>query len=142
VIHEPFEDEVVIVNLDTGRYYALQKSGAELWVLIAGGATIAEAAQSLDMRYAAPEGDIAQTVQRLVEEFLSENLIVPADVIGQRPPLAAPESGHERRPFERPTLQTFTDMQDLLLLDPIHEVDEAGWPVARKEPPEPSDVIQ
>ena len=26
--------------------------------------------------------------------------------------------------FER-----FTDMQDLLLLDPIHDVDETGWPV-------------
>jgi hypothetical protein len=25
-------------------------------------------------------------------------------------------------------LQKFTDMQDLLLLDPIHEVDESGWP--------------
>jgi hypothetical protein len=25
-------------------------------------------------------------------------------------------------------LQKFTDMQELLLLDPIHEVDERGWP--------------
>jgi hypothetical protein len=25
-------------------------------------------------------------------------------------------------------LQKYTDMADLLLLDPIHEVDEQGWP--------------
>ena len=31
--------------------------------------------------------------------------------------------------FERPKLGKYTDMQDLLLADPIHEVDEQGWPV-------------
>jgi hypothetical protein len=31
--------------------------------------------------------------------------------------------------FTQPVLEVYTDMQDLLLLDPIHEVDEeAGWP--------------
>ena len=32
--------------------------------------------------------------------------------------------------FEKPVLQKYSDMQDLLLLDPIHEVDEMGWPNA------------
>ncbi len=32
--------------------------------------------------------------------------------------------------FAPPRLQRYTDMQDLLLLDPIHDVDEVGWPVA------------
>ena len=27
-----------------------------------------------------------------------------------------------------PQLSSYTDMQELLLLDPIHEVDESGWP--------------
>ena len=30
--------------------------------------------------------------------------------------------------FEKPVLQKHTDMQELLLLDPIHEIDEKGWP--------------
>jgi len=34
----------------------------------------------------------------------------------------------ERPPFTKPELHKFTDMQDLLLFDPIHEVDESGWP--------------
>jgi hypothetical protein len=25
-------------------------------------------------------------------------------------------------------LERYTDMQELLLLDPIHDVDESGWP--------------
>jgi hypothetical protein len=30
-------------------------------------------------------------------------------------------------------LNKYTDMQDLLLLDPIHEVDAAGWPSTKVE---------
>ena len=34
-------------------------------------------------------------------------------------------------PFVPPTLEKYTDMQDLVLLDPVHEVDERGWPHAQ-----------
>jgi hypothetical protein len=30
-----------------------------------------------------------------------------------------------------PLLRKYTDMRDLLLLDPIHDVDEQGWPVRK-----------
>ena len=30
--------------------------------------------------------------------------------------------------FEAPRLERYTDMKDYFLLDPIHEVDTAGWP--------------
>jgi hypothetical protein len=39
----------------------------------------------------------------------------------------------ERRPFDEPVLEKFEDMQDLILLDPVFEVDEAGWPSARQQ---------
>jgi hypothetical protein len=30
--------------------------------------------------------------------------------------------------FNAPNFEVHNDMQDLLVLDPIHEVDDAGWP--------------
>ena len=33
-----------------------------------------------------------------------------------------------RAPFDVPVLIAYTDMQDLLLADPIHDYDETGWP--------------
>jgi hypothetical protein len=33
-------------------------------------------------------------------------------------------------------MSVYTDMEELLLLDPIHDVDETGWPV-RAEAAEP-----
>jgi hypothetical protein len=42
-------------------------------------------------------------------------------------PLELPAS--EMREFQPPVLESYSDMQDILLLDPIHEVDDkAGWP--------------
>lgn len=37
--------------------------------------------------------------------------------------------------YRPPVLEVFADMQDLLLLDPIHDIDEVGWPVARPDSP-------
>ena len=36
-----------------------------------------------------------------------------------------------RQPWSAPVLETFTDMQDLILLDPVHEVEPTrGWPAS------------
>jgi hypothetical protein len=54
--------------------------------------------------------------------------------VGLAPPgPAAPDdpAPAERATFIAPVLAVYTDMQDLLLLDPIHDVDEIGWPTRR-----------
>ena len=42
-----------------------------------------------------------------------------------------PETGSI--PFDAPILKRYTDQQELLLLDPIHEVDDIGWPREKEE---------
>ncbi len=34
-------------------------------------------------------------------------------------------------PYTSPVLETFSDMQEILLLDPVHDVDKAGWPISK-----------
>ena len=36
-----------------------------------------------------------------------------------------------RQPYSPPVLNSYTDMEELLLLDPIHDVDQAGWPMPK-----------
>ena len=44
-------------------------------------------------------------------------------------PMARPsDNGAARLPFAAPVLEKHTDMQDLILLDPVHEVGAEGWP--------------
>ena len=45
-------------------------------------------------------------------------------------------NGHVNRTkleFAAPVLRKYTDMQDFLLVDPIHQTTDAGWPEARPE---------
>jgi hypothetical protein len=45
--------------------------------------------------------------------------------------MLTPEGRAVNAPFTPPALTKFTDMQDLLLLDPIHDVGSGGWPAKK-----------
>ena len=138
VVHEGFDDnEVVIINLDSGSYYSLDKIGAEIWMLIESGASIGEIIECINCSYESGELNIENSVSRFVEELREENLIVPDTEKTDGKPAAGEntksKAGGARLSFQEPVLQKYTDMQDLLLLDPIHEVDETGWPKNKED---------
>jgi hypothetical protein len=119
VIDEVFDGEAVIVHLSTGSYYALSPAASELWKLLAAGRSPASLAASVDVD---PEA-----IDAFVEKLQTELLVVAGEAdLG---PLPEPQSIEGT-----PTIEKFTDMQDLLMLDPIHdiELDGDGWPVARE----------
>jgi hypothetical protein len=134
VIHETYDTEVVIVNLESGNYYSVLRASADIWNLIAHGATAEETIQALAQSYAGERGAIERGVNDLIAQLQSEGLIVPA----QNPPAPANwELKQANVVFETPALQKFSDMQELLLLDPIHQVDESGWPARPSSPETP-----
>ena len=72
--------------------------------------------------------DVEHEISTLVQRLVEENLVRPTlgDV---SPPAACAPSPEERLgPFLAPVLDKFTDMEAMLLLDPVHDVDEKGWP--------------
>jgi hypothetical protein len=139
VILESFDDEVVIVNLDSGNYYSLDKVGADIWSLLERGASLHETVSAVEGIYDGEHDDIKTGVNRLVEELQAENLILSdtwESSAGSGDVLLT-ENGMqgEKTAFTPPVLSKYTDMQDLLLLDPIHEVDESGWPNSKPDAP-------
>jgi hypothetical protein len=130
VVHETIDDEVVIIDFENGSYYSLDKVGADIWNLIKDGATVSEIVAGITHRYEGKHQDIEKGVNQLITELQQENLIVSDDA---REPERFEKSIRtsletEKFSFEAPALQKYTDMQELLLLDPIHDVDETGWP--------------
>jgi len=130
VTHETIDGEAVIINLDSGNYYSLVDAGSFIWGLIEKGASAREVQNVILDTYEADAGDVDRGVQHLLAQLQQENLIVPVDVAGdidftKREPAT---NIHEKPPFNSPSLNKYSDMQELLLLDPIHDVDEAGWP--------------
>jgi hypothetical protein len=132
VVCESFDDEVVIVNLDSGAYYSLSGSGVEIWNLIDRGSSLPTIFERLTNSYAATPELLTAEAQRLIGELLEEQLIV---ALAGAPSDALDTAGANtaRLPFVPPVLSKFSDMEDLLLLDPIHDVDETGWPAVKPE---------
>jgi hypothetical protein len=129
VIHETIEGEVILIDLKTGTYYSLRDAGAAVWQAIEQGAGEEGIAAELGSRYEASEPEIRDAVRRLLAELEREGLIRADD--GEAAPAAAPsgsDNGAARLPFAAPVLEKHTDMQDLILLDPVHEVGAQGWP--------------
>jgi coenzyme PQQ synthesis protein D (PqqD) len=137
VIDEAFDDEVVVINLDTGSYFSLDKAAADIWVGVASGATANEVVAYMQGKYAADLGTLESAVNRFLAELRAENLIV-ADINensegAAKLPTPSPAM---KLTFELPVMQKYTDMQELLLIDPIHEVDDSGWPRSKPKSPD------
>ena len=72
--------------------------------------------------------DVGAELAELVQSLVSEGLLVQGAPAAPGPP---PPPVAEPAPWLPLALETFTDMQDLILLDPVHEVQpEQGWPVS------------
>jgi hypothetical protein len=130
VTHETIDGEAVIINLDSGNYYSLVEAGSLIWALVERGASTSEVQNLVQQTYQGDVTDIDQGVHELLTELKRENLIVFVDAApaADLTEVVPSSNGHEKPLFNAPSLNKFSDMQELLLLDPIHDVDDAGWP--------------
>jgi Coenzyme PQQ synthesis protein D (PqqD) len=134
VISQTIEGEVVVINLQTGSYYSLTGAAASIWSAIEHGAAAAQIMDTLAAHFTDCESGLKGVVDSFLNELNGESLIVPVENGRQTANGVLNGAQIKREKFVRPALKKFTDMQELLLLDPIHEVDAAGWPLARPDP--------
>jgi coenzyme PQQ synthesis protein D (PqqD) len=134
-MHETIEGEVIVIDLTTGSYYSLRDAGAEIWHSIQQGTDEEQIDEMLQERYEAPREEIVAAVGRFLDELAREGLIEPSDGDPAAPsaPAAPAQQANGRVPFVAPLIEKHSDMQDLILLDPVHEVGSQGWP-HRPEP--------
>lgn len=130
VISETVGGETIVVNLGTGHYFNLQGTAVDVWQGLERGDDLQSILLELEHRYEAKDGEIAEAVEKLLDELVAAELVVADGNGAGEVPAAAVQPVGGRVPFEAPSFTTFTDMQDIILLDPVHEVDARGWPHA------------
>jgi hypothetical protein len=139
VVYESFTDEMVLINLASGNYYSVDLTGKMVIQMLADSRSPGEIISALAARHDLQLSEIETHIHPFIAALQAEGLIVPVPASDS---LVAPASMPIEHPsgnggdFIPPRLQRFSDMQDLLLLDPIHQVDESGWPVAKTDPPQ------
>jgi hypothetical protein len=130
VVYQAFTGEVVLINLETGNYYSLSKAGADVWSLIVTGTNTADLEERIVRQHIGEPAAIRGAVGQFLQTLADEKLIVPNEAV--EAPAAAnpasPSAAAERVPLDGLELQKYSDMQELLALDPVHDVDEFGWP--------------
>lgn len=119
------DGEAIIMNLADGSYYSLDGPGALIWERLQTGHALGQVATAMVERYAVDPGQAEADLHRLVTELVDEGLLVAsaADSV----PNAAPEPS-SGEVYQVPELRKFTDMADLLALDPpMPGFDETPW---------------
>ncbi len=129
VASEIIDGEAVIMHLGSGQYFSTPGVGAVVWGMIEDGRAREEILQALDAGYEADRAVIGAALDEFLRELERHELIAPGESSASRAGASAQPA--ERQPFVAPVLNVYTDMQDLLLLDPIHDVGQAGWPVPK-----------
>ena len=125
IAHQTISGEAIIIDFETGAYFSLRNSAAEIWQLL----TSSMPVDDLVRLYNADNPEQAEATDSTIRSFISE--LVAAKLLSEDErffavdPLQSPV---ERGPFAKPVLEKFDDMSELIVLDPVHDVTEHGWP--------------
>jgi hypothetical protein len=129
VVHETIDGETILIHLGNGSYYSPEGAGSEVWVLLAAGASADEVFEAATDRYVGDRREVEAGLSSLLAELLREGLLVEGTAKTAADSFSFPSG---QVPFVVPVLQVYTDMQEFMLVDPLHDVDEVvGWPHAK-----------
>jgi hypothetical protein len=127
VVAEDFGTEIVVLNLVNGKYFSFTEFAAALWNDLSTGFRPVDLLARLPSQEALQE----RTTQ-FIQDLVREGLLRPAS----DQPVSVPPDTNPRvascASLDPPRLVAFDDMAELILADPIHDVEEdIGWPVKR-----------
>jgi len=123
--HETIDGETIVIDLREQSYYRLEGAAAVAWQALSKGGDEATLTALLQRLYPADAAAVAAAVPRFLDELQARKLLMPAagpgpDAATELPAAAA---------FDGLTVHSFSDLEEILWVDPVHDVDEAtGWP--------------
>jgi len=130
VVTEVIDGEAIIVDMRNGCYFSTDGLGARLWQAALAGASQDAIINAVAKAYPTIV-DAAEAARAFLDNLTEHDLLAPVDA---PPAEVAFELGGGD--YAAPSLERHSDMQDLIMLDPIHDVDTMGWPT-RKEDTKP-----
>ena len=132
VVDEMIDGEVVVIDLRTGSYFSLVESAAVIWASLGSRPTHDEVAACLARVYDAEPEQCFAISGVFLDALVAEGLVVQVEDAASEG--VVPDLPLMSGPLPEPRLEKFDDMQQLILLDPVHEIDESvGWPRLRTE---------
>jgi hypothetical protein len=132
VVSDIIDGEAVMLHRGSGDYFSTDGTGCLIWQWIGEGYRRARMLGELTARFSGEPGELAAELDGFLAELVSHGLV--CEDASQAEPAEAPAAvaPDKRSEFARPVLNVYSDIRNLLLLDPIHDVaEESGWPVPK-----------
>ena len=130
--YERLDGETIVISLKDGFYYSFSGPAADLWWLIQEGRSTSAIIEDLSKVFQLPTHDIGELgIKRFIEQALERNLIRRVDQSIPSPKLLP--SDYPREAWFPPIFTEFSELKDLILVDPIHDTTALGWPMLREE---------
>lgn len=124
IVSDLIDGEVILLDLKAGAYYNLEGTAATLWQWLEAGASTDSVLQVLGATFPERSAEsLAQDLSAWLKDLVDHRLLAPQEQSeeGARGPDFSP-------PYSQPQLFAHADMEELLKLDPVHEVGDPGWP--------------
>lgn len=120
-IAEAVEDDLIVIHLATGRYYNMRGQSVMVWNALVGG--VEPQALLAANAWQAPQN---QRFEEHVGFLVQEGLLVPSSSESEAANAPIIDLDGSEDPFQ---VDVFTDMEEMLRLDPIHDANaDVGWP--------------
>lgn len=121
IIHDVIDGEAVVMNLEAGVYFSFNVAATKIWEEI-----LSDRLSELELlEYVGPHN------MKFIGFLFDQKIIRRESVSGSRAHEIVAPLGE----LDVAEWQTFSDLQDLLLLDPVHDIalNEQGWPETTKD---------
>lgn len=128
IVFESFDGEAVVLDLATGKYFGFTDTGSCLWEALSSGVSPANLIGATTGSGQVSAADLDGFVARLLEF----GLLTPAAGRAAQP-LSQALIDQLANAAEPAQVDIHDDLADLILVDPIHEVEEPqGWPAVKQ----------
>lgn len=125
MFYDMAEGQAIVINFTTGMYYGTSSLGSAVLDAFLAGVTVEDACKAIQALPGCPD-DIQQQLDVFVGQLLEKEIIVPGESTGAA---CAIDAASLADGFKL-TVDEFAEVQDLILADPVHDVDvEQGWPI-------------
>ncbi len=119
------EGQAIVINFTTGMYYGTSSLGSAVLDALLAGASVEEICRAVHLLPGCPD-DIQEQLHGFIGQLLEKEIIVPIEGTGTGCEIGADclQDGF------RLTVDEFAEVQELILADPVHDVDvDLGWPI-------------
>jgi len=130
IVYEEYPDETVIADLKHGVYFTLNRPAADMFSALITAPSRQTAERWLSEIYKVDQHKISEVVDSLVASLVDGNIVAlsPAGDPDENLPVPLALRAAAKS-FGIPEMLKYSDVEDLLKLDPVHEVEhESGWP--------------